>query len=182
MKKTTLYARKRRAPERRQYNSAEWLNVIQRCTGYSPDAPVGSWLDTGTQDAADNAVNRVMTAFASIKTGQTAANNEEPFDLIAHALGVSCMRAGQIAGTEPEQNIMLPPLIAANATLRKVLDRRRKWGKWEMLPAEVEAVDYALEIYETIVRASSPAQMASAVDLRLQALKGRTLETLETTA
>lgn len=178
MKKTTLYARKRRAPERRQYNSAEWLNVIQRCAGYTPDAPAGSWLGAGTQDAADNAVNRVMTAFASIKTGQADAANEEPFDLIAHALGVSCMRAGQIAGTAPEQNIMIPPLIAANVTLRKVLQRRRKWGKWEMLPAEVEAVDYALEIYETIVQASSPAQMAEAVELRVKALKGQTLESV----
>ena len=51
MKKPTLYARKRRAPERREYNAAEWLNVIQRCAGYSTDAPAGSWLGTGTNQA-----------------------------------------------------------------------------------------------------------------------------------
>lgn len=177
MRKTTAYARKHRR-NGAEYNGAAWLNVVQRSTGYSAESLPGSWLP-GTQDAAENAVKMVMDAFACMRWGRTPANDERDFDLIAHALGVACVRAGQIAGVEPSDNIMLPPLIAGNAAMRAVLARRKKWLKWEMLAGEIEAVDYALEIYETIVRASSPAQMSEAVDLRLKALKGQTLETLE---
>ena len=61
--------------------------------------------------------------------------------------------------------------------MRKVMTRRKRFGKWEMLPAEIEAVDWALEIYETILLASSPAQMTLAADLRMQAIAGQPLET-----
>ena len=177
-RKMTKFSRKRQA-DGRTWNGAAWLNTLQRCTGYSTESLPGSWVP-GTQDAAENAVKRVMGAFASMKAGQTPAHDEEHFDLIAHALGVACIRASQIAGIEPSDNIMLPPLIAANVAMRAVFARRKKWRKWEMLAAEIEAVDYALEIYQTIVRASSPAQMSEAVDLRMKALRGQTLETLET--
>lgn len=159
-------------------NVPAFLDVMQRCRGYSDEPLPGSWLP-GTQDTADQAIKMVTDAFESMRAGLTPTDTEEHFDLIAHALGVACIRAGQIAGTEPTDNIMLPPLIAANAAMRQVLARRRKWGKWEMLPAEIDAADYALDIYETIVRASSPAQMSDAVDLRMVALKGQFLETLE---
>jgi hypothetical protein len=176
-RKMTKFSRKRQA-EGRTWNGAAWLNTLQRCTGYSTESLPGSWVP-GTQDAAENAIKLVRDAFESIKAGQTPAHEEDYFDRIVHALGVACIRAGQIAGTEPADNIMLPPLIAGNMAMRAVLARRRKWRKWEMLAADAEAVDYALEIYETIVRASSPAQMSEAVDLRMKALKGKTLETLE---
>ena len=50
-----------------------------------------------------------------------------------------------------------------------------------MLPAEAETLRYAVDLYETILLASSPQQMATAVDLRMKALKGQTMETLEET-
>ena len=167
MKKTSTYARKRQANGRHEYNSAAWLNTIQRCTGYSTESLPGSWLPV-TQDAADAALARVKAAFASMRAGQTPASNEEHLDLIAHALGVACIRAGQIAGEKPEDNIMLPPLISANSAMRKVLTRFKRFKKWEMLPPEIEAVDWALEIYETILLASSPAQMTEAADMRMR--------------
>ena len=46
---------------------------------------------------------------------------------------------------------------------------------------EATALTYAVELYETILLASSPQQMVTAVDLRMVALKGQTMETLETT-
>ena len=177
MKKTTAYARKQRRTGG-TWNGAEWLNTLQRSTGYTTEPPPGSWIPGGTQDAADKAIKRVKDAFDSLKVGMTPAANEEHFDLLTYALGVSCIRAGVIAGKDPADNIMLPPLIAANAAMRSVLARRRKWGKWEIIAAEVEAVDYAIEIYETIVLASSPAQMSEAVDARMRAIKGQTLETV----
>lgn len=164
---------------RGQINKPSWLDVIQRCKPYDDEPIPGSWLP-GTQDVADRSIKLVRDAFHSLKTG-SPPDTERDFDLISHALGVSIIRAGQIAGEVIEDNIMLPPLVDANKAMRAVLARRRKWGKWELLAAEAETLDYALEIYEVIVRASSPAQMSEAVDLRREALKGQFLETLETT-
>ena len=159
-------------------NVPAFLDVIQRCAPYSGESLPGSNLN-GTQEAADRAIGLVRNAFDSLKSGLTQPDSEEHFDLLAHGLGVSCIRAGQIAGAVPEDNPMLPPLIAGNAALRCVLSRRRKWGKWELIAPEVETLDWALEIYVTIVRASSPAQMSDAVELRKIALKGQMLESLE---
>ena len=175
MRKTTAYARKHRRTGA-TYNAAEWLNVMQRSTGYSDESLPGSTLP-GTQSAADKSLKIVRAAFDAFMHGIVEPHSEEPFDLIVYALGVSCIRAGQIAGTAPSDNPMLPPLIAANAVMRKVMTRRKRFGKWEMLPAEIEALDWALEIYETILLASSPAQMTLAVDLRMKAIAGQPLET-----
>ena len=174
MRKTTAYARKHRRTGA-EYNGAAWLNVMQRSTGYSTESLPGSSLP-GTQSEADKSLRIVKAAFNAFKMGVVEPHSEEPLDLIVYALGVSCIRAGQIAGTVPSDNPMLPPLIAANAVMRKVMTRRKRFGKWEMLPAEIETLDWALEIYETILLASSPAQMAISADMRMQAIKGRTQE------
>ena len=132
-----------------------------------------------TQSAADRSIKLVRDAFESLKAGTSPVGSRRDYDLVSHALGVSCIRAGQIAGTDPDDNLMLPPLTAGNAARNSVLARHRKWGKWELIAAEVETLDWAIEIYETIVRASSPEQMNAAVELRELALKGQFLETLE---
>jgi len=179
-RKTSTYARKQRQLGG-TYNGAEFLNTIMRSRGYTEE-PMPEIGLRGTEDTAERARGRVKAAYVALTSGATPASNEENFDLMAHAFGVSCIRAGQIAGPEPESNPMLPPLIAGNAALRQVLNRRRKWGKWEVLKAEAEALDYAIEIYETILMASSPAQMAEACDLRMVALKGQTMETINPTS
>jgi hypothetical protein len=175
-RKTTAYARKckRIGPS----NGAAWLDSIQRSAPYSDEPIIGSWLP-GTQSAATGAMKRVRSAFGRMKGGNTAPNNTEDYDLMTHAMGISCIRAGQIAGEEAENNLMLPPLIASNLALRHVLARRRKWGKWEILPAESEQIDWAIEIYETIVQASSPTQLTASVDLRMLVLAGAVHESLE---
>ena len=175
-RKTSTYARKQRQLGG-TYNGAEFLNTIMRSRGYT-DAPMPEIGLHGTEDAALHALVLVKTAMAAMVGGATPPGNEENFDLLGHAFGVSCIRAGQIAGPDPEHNELLPPLIAGNVTLRHVLNRRRKWKKWEVLPAEADVLAYAVEVYETILMASSPAQMAEAVGLRLIALKGQTMEAI----
>ena len=177
MRKTTAYARKQRLAGC-TYNGAAFLNSIQAARPYTEPAMPEIGMH-GTQDAATHALVLVKTALAALTHGATPPANEENFDLMAHAFGVSCIRAGQIAGMEPEDNPLLPPLIEGNTVLRQVLARRRKWRKWEVLPAEAAVLAYAVEVYETILMASSPQQMATAVDLRLVALKGQTMEGVE---
>ena len=171
-------AAKHSKPDRQRTGSpVSVFGVVQACAPYT-DEPIPGLALTGASECANFADALVTQAFESLKCGVVWAGDEEPFDLLAHALGVSCIRAAQIAGESVETNEMLPPLIAGNKALRSLLARRRKWGKWELLPAEVEALDWAVEIYQTILHASSPAQMTTAVTLRLQALKGQMLETV----
>lgn len=178
MRKTTAYAR--RLARQPTFNGAAYLNTIQAARPYTePAAPALGLL--ATEEAAVKALVIVKTALVALTTGATPPGNEDHFDLMSHALGVSCIRAAQIGGPEPESNAMLPPLIDGNNALRQVLNRRRTWGKWQVLPTEGNTLTYAVEIYETILLASSPQQMATAVDLRMVVLKGQTMETLETT-
>jgi len=175
-RKTTSYARKRKHSP--ISNGSAWLDSIQRSAPYSDEPIIGSWLP-GTQSAATNSMNRVRDAFGRMQLGWTAPADTMDYDLMTHAMGISCIRAGQIAGEDSDNNPMLPPLIAANLALRHVLNRRRKWGKWEILPVEAESIDWAIEIYEVIVQASSPMQLTAAVDLRMLGLAGAVQESLE---
>jgi len=171
-------AAKYNKPDRQRTGSpVSVFGVVQACAPYT-DEPIPGLALTGTSECANFSAALVTGAFAKLRAGTVAASDEEPFDLLAHAFGVSYIRAAQIAGESVGTNEMLPPLIAGNKALRSLLARRRKWGKWELLPTEVDALDWAVEIYQTILHASSPAQMAAAVTLRLQALKGQMLEVL----
>lgn len=174
MRKTTAYARKcKRLPPA---NGAAWLDSIQRSAPYSTEPIIGSWLP-GTQSAATNSMKRVRDAFGRMKSGMTAPENKEDYKLMQHAIGISCIRAGQISGLA--EKAMTPPLVAADLVMSHVLARRRKWGKWEILPAEAEQFDWGLEVYETIVQASSPMLLSAAVDIRMLGLAGAVQESLE---
>ena len=176
-RKMTKFSRKRMHTDG-TYIRNSFIAPILHSRPYTDEPIIGMQVGA-TQSAADKSIKTVRDAFDALKAGATPPDNERNFDLVSYALDIACIRAGQILGPEPADNIMLPPLIAANVAMRAVLARRKKWRKWEMLAAEIEAVDYALEIYHTIVMASSPAQMSEAVDLRMKALRGQTLETLE---
>jgi len=176
-RKTTKFSRKRQQTGGAFIRNS-FIAPILKCRPYTTEPIIG--LEMGeTQSAADSSIKLVRGAFESLKAGTTPPDSERDFDLVSHGLGVACIRAGQILGPDPEDNLMLPPLIAGNNALRAALSRRRKWGKWELIAAEVEILDWALEIYETIIRASSPKQMDVAVELRKVALKGQFFETLE---
>lgn len=175
-RKTSSYARKcRRIPPA---NGAAWLDAIQRSAPYSNEPIIGSWLP-GTQTAATGSINRVRSAFNSIKARTTPPENVENFDLLSHALGVSCIRAGQIAGGDQATNPMLPILILGNAALRRLLNRRRAEGVWCFDGPALADLTVALDQYEEIVQASSPAQMTQALDMRYLALTGAVQESFD---
>ena len=175
MKKTTKFANKRRIT-RGEYNGAEWVNTISRCRPYSTEIIPGATISETTHVAADNATLIVLLAFTSLKNGTTPRQDQDDFDRLAHAFGVACIRAGEIAGESAENNPLLPPLIEGNKALRKILTRRQKFNKWEMLASEADSVASAIGIYETILRASSPAQMTAAANKHIKWVSGQKLE------
>jgi hypothetical protein len=164
MRKLSAYARKARR-ENKTYNGAEWLNVITKCRQYDDELLPGAIAKEPSFSAAQRAIIGIRTAFEAIKAGQ---GSEHDWDKLAHATGVTKVRAFQIAGNNNE---MMPPLDEADAALMKVKNRYLKWDKWEVLPAEIEPITYALDLYEMVVTSSSPAQMSEAVYARDKILK-----------
>lgn len=157
---------------------ASHLDVIMRCRPYSDEPIPGSWADCGTQAAAEKSIAKALAAFESIKARTTPPDDEANFELLSHALGISCIRAGQIAGSDQATNPMLPILIMGNAALRRLLNRRRAEGVWCFDGPALVDLPVALEQYAEIVRASSPAQMVNAYDLRMLDKTGAVRESM----
>ena len=164
MRKTSTYANKQRQRNDGTFNGAEWLNTIQRCRPYTEEPIIGSWVD-GTQSAATKAQLLVRESFQSIKAG-TADNDGRDFDIICHALGVTWLRAIEIAGEDEFDNAMLPIIKTANTAMERCRSRFTTLGRWGFDGPALDEVDAGIELYETILQASSPAQMTAVSDQR----------------
>ncbi len=170
MRKMSAYARKmRRRPQGEVFNTAEWLNTIQRCSQYSAEAPIGSWL-TGTQSAADNMSRTVRGALDRLLSGQTAPDETDVFDTLAHAVGVALVRTHETGG---DRSAALEVLGLAKIALTAVRERWQRIQKWGATRIEQEALSEAVDLYETILMASSPAQMSAAAETRMKILKAQ---------
>ena len=163
MRKTSTYARKQRLTGA-TFNGAEWMNQIQRRRTYSDEPIPGSWVE-GTQSAATKAMLLVRQAFESIKAGH-ASHDGRDFDILCHALGVAWLRAIEIAGADDFDNPMLPIIQAANTAMERARARFLKLGKWGFDGPALDEVDAGVELYETILQASSPAQMTTVSEQR----------------
>lgn len=175
-RKTSAYARKmRRQPQGGTFNGAQWINTIQRCREYTSEPIPGSWLPGGgeTASAAVGAALRVRSAYDSIKQGLISSGDFEPHDLLAHAMGVSWLRAIDIAGEDEDSNPMLPILRKATDALRRMADRAVKSGKWGFDGPGLLEVAEGIDLYEEILMASSPAQMTEATETRARILEAQ---------
>ena len=176
MRKTSTYARKVRNNigiyTDGAYNGATFLNIIQRCRPYMDEPIIGSNLD-GTQDACEKAMIWVRDAFVNIKTGKAEPHDSREFDLLAHAMGITRLRACDIAGQDEFENPLLPIWRAGNEALRRCSERYNKLGRWGFDGPALDELDAAIELYETILQSSSPAQMEEATVRRLEILAAR---------
>lgn len=171
MRKSSPYAMKLKR-QGNHYNGAEYLNAIQRCRPYTAETIHGSWIE-GTQSAADKAMILVRSAYVAIKNGQSPAGEYRDFDLLAHALGVSTLRAIDIAGPDDFDNPMLRILRDATHAMERCRERRLRIGAWGFDGPALDQVDAGIEIYETILQASSPAQMEEVTVRRVEILAAR---------
>ncbi len=167
-RKTTTYARKRRAGGRHLFNGAEWVNTIQRCAGYGELGSVAGF-DVRTADAANMAEARVLGALDSLMRHTPPAHVERAFDTLAHALGVASSRALEI---EPDEhhNTALALLRPGTEALQRAIERWQAHRHFGLdAPGRQELPD-AIEVYRAILRASSPAQMEAATVRRMEIL------------
>lgn len=158
MRKTSKFANKQRRGEP-TYNAAAWLQALQLSRAYS-DEPIPGW-HAATQSAATKAMLLTRQAFEAIKQG-AAAQDGHDFDILCHALGVAWLRAVEIAGEDAFTNTMLPIIQAANAAMERARSRFHKLGRWGFDGPALDEVDAGVELYETILQASSPLQMTAA--------------------
>lgn len=160
--------RMQRQPAKQVFNGAEWINAIQRCRPYTEEVVPGTTQGT-TISAAIGALRDVRGALNSLLDHQVLADDVLPHDLLAHAIGITVIRSLQIAGSD--ENPTTPITKAASDALRSVRARWERMGKWGVNATERQALIDAVDAYEAILLASSPAQMQKAHELRLASLE-----------
>lgn len=154
-----------RQPEKQVFNGAEWINAIQRCRPYTEEVVPGTTQGT-TISAAIGALRDVRGALNSLLDHQVPDDDTVTHDVLAHAIGITVIRSIEIA--KSEESPTAPITKAATDALRSVSARWERLGKWGVSGTERQALIDAVDAYETILLASSPAQMHKAYE-RLRA-------------
>ena len=143
-RKTSKFSRKRQATGG-EYDGGAFITLLQKCRAYT-DEPIPGTTMVGTITAATKSMLKVREAYISIKARSTAPDNTLDFELLTHALGVATIRACQIAGTETDSNPMLPIVIAGNAALRRLINRRRVSGVWGLDGPAIDEIAAAIDL------------------------------------
>lgn len=168
MRKMSAYARKMaRNPEKARYNGAEFFNVLQRCRPYSDEPMPGSWTG-GTTQVAESVLKNIRGALDRLKEGQVKPDDCEPFDLLAHAVGVALVRTHHTGG---DRSAAYEVLGLAKIALESIKARWQRIKQFGANRIEQIALDDAIDLYETILLNSSPAQMSQATEERMEILK-----------
>ena len=163
MRKTSKYARKARISGA-TYNGAAFINTIAACRAYSEDPIIPGVDSMQTQTAATKNALVLREEFEALKTG--SGNLLRAYDIVANALDVGRIRAIEIAGCDVEQNSMLPIFYAADAAIRRASDRYNRTQRMGLDGPAITEIADALDVYDEILRNSSPLQMTKAEDVR----------------
>lgn len=165
MKKTTAYARKRRLKSGQYIEPGHsWISAIERCRPFDAEPVVPGF--EGTDVNARAAALMVRESLDNLLSHQTPPADTKDFDNLAHAVDVAHVRALQIQ--EGEDNPMHAPLMAAKAAMKRVKERRESSGRWGLSGQDRAALIEAVALYQTILEASSPAQMDTAARMRAE--------------
>lgn len=165
MRKTSAYARKRaHLGPMVTFNGAEWMNTINRVRSNS-EAPPHAFL--GNAEAAMRSEVVVRKALQSLLDCTLPDDPEHEHDVLAHALGVSVIRALQI---QPLDNPMLPILKSGTDALKRAINRYSNARKWGIDGEGRIALMEAIDLYAQILHMSSPAQMDKATQERIAVL------------
>lgn len=165
MRKTSAYARKRaHLGPMVTFNGAEWMNTINRVRSNS-EAPPHAFLCNA--EAAMRSEVVVRKALQSLLDCTLPDDPEHEHDVLAHALGVSVIRALQI---QPLDNPMLPILKSGTDALKRAINRYSNARKWGIDGEGRIALMEAIDLYAQILHMSSPAQMDKATQERIAVL------------
>lgn len=168
MKKTSAYARKRRLkPGQYIAPGHTWISAIERCRPFDADPVVPGF--EGTDVNARAAALMVRESLDNMLSHQTPPCDAQDYNNLRHAVDVAHIRALQIQ--KGEDNPMHAPLMAAKAAMKRVKERREASGRWGLSGQDRAALIEAVDLYQTILEASSPAQMDAAARMRADWLR-----------
>lgn len=103
---------------------------------------------------ADDIMAKLYSAFGDLKAGST---DDDLFDRLAATINVGIVRAEQIAPACVE------PMLAARDALIRCDDIRGRHGRYGFDGPGLLAMAAGLEVYEEMVRNSTPQQMREAM-------------------
>ncbi len=146
------------------FNGAAWMNTINRVRSNS-EPPPHAFL--GDAEAAARSEVVVRKALQTLLDCSLPDDPEHEHDVLAHALGVSVIRALQI---KPLDNPMLPILKDGTDALRRAINRYSSDHTWGLDEEGRIALMEAIDLYAHILHMSSPAQMTKATQERITVL------------
>lgn len=184
-RKTSKFVRKRKAQGmviggHIVFKPNAWLERISHSRGYSGESFAG---ETPTDQVADGVMARARMALYRLENGQITKDDAEPHDLLAHSIGIAQIRVHDIAAADPTPaaiataNELIHRLNDGAMTLSRVRERWEKTSKWGLDGPGIVHLRDSLDIYEEILRASTPRQMEDAQMVRLDKLKKQQAKT-----
>lgn len=139
MKKTSAYARKHR--HCKPPDNLAGLRLLDRARPYEPGE-------------MDDEHKNTEEAFARLRTG---AGDEADFDRVSMLLNVGLIRAKQI---DPQ---IVTIILAGQMAMARMKSRYIAGKSMAFDAIGLDAADYALETYRTVMDSSSPLQMINAI-------------------
>jgi hypothetical protein len=132
-------------------------------------------------EAKPHEVRRIMLKAHShldmLERGLVPPGDEETHDYLCHVVGIAQIRvcdigmANKASGGIASANELLLTLNAAAQGLMRARERHAKTGKWGLDGPALEPLRGALDIYATVLSASSAQQMEEAQGVRLASLR-----------
>ncbi len=107
-----------------------------------------------TADHADASLIKLHDAFDQLKAG---TKDSDFFDRLGVAFNCGLIRAEQIS------ELCVAPILAAHEAMHRCADICQRHGHYGFDGPGLQAVKTGLEVYEQILRNSSPAQMRDAL-------------------
>lgn len=174
MRKTTAYARKRARQGLPSDPSVLW----GRDYGVWARAIVNQkpFEDEANAPEADAILANARLKLQKVLDRLVPSDDVDPHDLLAHVVGISQIRALDIGKRSDEEgrqqaSDVIATLNAAAKGLHRMRDRWEKTKVWGLDGPAINSMKEAMDIYELILRNSTPAQMEHAQSVRLEQLK-----------
>lgn len=111
--------------------------------------------------------------------GTVPTGDEETHDYLCHVVGIEQIRvvdigvANRASGGIQSANELLDTLNAAAQGLLRARERHDRTGRWGLDGPAIEPLRESMDIYETVLGASSVMQMEQAQTVRLASLKAQ---------
>ena len=111
---------------------------------------------------ADDVMTKLHMAFADLKAGST---DDDLFDRLAVSINVGLLRAEQI------NEVCVQPMLAARDALIRCDDIRGRHGRYGFDGPGLQAIADGLDVYEEMLRKSTPQQMTAALYLSVERMR-----------